>query len=170
MSFWKCWLCFCLLCFSCHCCATTGSRNQKCIKGDLAGLECFKAFKNGWNTSGCKFWDLEVWCFYLSGLVSTLFGFGSSTMVTIIPCDLSLGQMIWFVPPLFFTPNRTHLRARKKKWCSCHNLSTVRRDGSACFCYYVFNLSQNTIQKPPLLPSFSQTAAWSIPTSKATQR
>lgn len=91
---------------------------------------------------------------FLHHLMFTLFGScssGSATMVNIMCCNLSSGQMIWFALPLSFTPNRIHLRARK--WlCSCHNWSTARHDGSACFCYYLLYLSQNTILNLHCIP------------------
>lgn len=81
------------------------------------------------------------------------FCWASSTVVNIIRRDLSSGQMIWFALPLSFTLNHIHLRARK--WlCSCHNWSTARRDGSACFCYYLFNLSQDRILNLYCIPLF----------------
>lgn len=94
-----------------------------------------------------------VWCSSLSTRLQTLFGFcsGSSTVVNMMCCDLSSGQMIWFALPLSFTPNRIYLRTRK--WlCSCHNWSTARCDGSACFCYYLFHLSQNRILNLHCIP------------------
>lgn len=52
-----------------------------------------------------------------------------------------------------FTSNWIHLRSRK--WLhSCHNWSTARRDGSACFCYYLFYLSQNWILNLHHIPPF----------------
>lgn len=164
--FWKCWLCFLFaLLFLPLCCDTrsnqnlssfTPPENEVTLWNEL--YECFCKYKSQavytvtWRR-GEVGWGGGERCSSLSTHVLTLFGFcsSSSTVVNIMLCDLSSGQMIRFVLPLSFTPNRIHLRARK--WlCSCHNWSTARRDGSACFCYYLFYLSQNRILNLHCIP------------------
>lgn len=102
----------------------------------------------GGHISDCRFCHLEV-C--VCQLTASVFCPGSSAVVNIMRCDLSSGQMIGFALPLSFPPNRIYLRARN--WlCSCHNWSPARRDGSACFCYYLFYRSQNTILNLHCIP------------------
>lgn len=113
--------------------------------GDLIKWECINAF-----CSECTRHRLFITSPGGAGLfpVNSCSDFiwilhGSSAVVNIMCCGLSSGQMLWFALPLSFTPNRIYLGARK--WLrSCHNWSTARLDGSACFCYYLFYLSQNT--------------------------
>lgn len=112
--------------------------------GDIIKRECTNDFRSGWTNA-------VTWS--VSTQLQTLFGFcsGSSTVVNMKCCDLSSGQMVRFALPLSFTLNRIYLRTRK--WlCSCHNWSTARRDGSACFCYYLFHLSQNRILNLHCIP------------------
>lgn len=100
----------------------------------------------------------------LSTHVLTLFGFcmASFAVENIMRCDLSSGQMIGFAPSLVFfflllliasTSEPDNGRA------AVITGRTARHDGSACFCYYLFYLRQNTTVKPALRPSFSQAAA-----------